>query len=383
MDLNDIKKNLLTFDYVLLGLVCALSIFGIIIIGSATNIHTNPNSPLQSLQIQSFLTGLILLFIFSCIDYKFISKFYWFIYVLNIILLVAVLVIGDTMTSGVTRQLSIGPIGLQPSQFSKVFMIIFLSKFIDKKNENINNITTLILLAVIIFFPILLIQRQPSLSASLVVGFVCLVILFVGGISYKYIFMTVSITLPIAVLGAMDIMRDNHIFVHRIFNGYQINRIKLMLAPDTTSQLFFQTNQSVHALGSGQLTGKGLHNGTINQLNYLPESHNDFIFAVIGEEFGFVGASIVLIVIFLIITKCILIANKANSFTARLMASGVAAMIFFQAFVHVGVVTNLLPNTGIALPFVSYGGSSMWANMIAIGIVMNIHNSNSKFIFKG
>lgn len=384
MDFDSIKKNFISFDYVLLALVCILSILGIIIIGSAINIHANPSSTLQSRQQLSFVSGLVLLLVFSCIDYKFIAKFYWLIYAVNIFLLVSVLLVGDIMTTGVTRQLSVGPVSIQPSEFAKIFMIIFLSKFIDKKNENINNIYTLATIATLVIIPTLLVQRQPSLSASLVVAFVSLVTIFVGGISYKYIFMTISIGLPIAVLGALDILRDNHIFVHRILNEYQINRTALLLYPDKTSQLFFQTNQSVHALASGQLTGKGLHQGTINQLNYLPMSHNDFIFAVIGEEFGFIGANIVLLILFLVIIKCILIANKADCLTGKLIASSVAGMLFFQTFVHVGVVTDLLPNTGIALPFVSYGGSSMWVNMISIGIVLNINNySNSKSIFKG
>jgi len=384
MDIIDkIKKNFLNFDYFLLILICTLSIFGIIVIGSATNIHANPDSPLQSRQILSFLSGLTLFFVFSVIDYKFIVKFYWLSYILNVALLLAVLGFGDAMTTGVTRQLSIGPIGVQPSQFAKIFMIIFLAKFIDKKNENINNIITLVYLGVLTLVPVLLIQMQPSLSASLVVAFISIAMIFVGGISYKYIFVAISIILPITIFGTMDIMRENHIFIDRVLNPYQINRIALLLNPDSNPQLFFQTDQSVHALASGQLTGKGLHNGTINQLNYLPESHNDFIFAVIGEELGFIGATAVLAIMFLLIIRCILIANYADSLTGKLLVSGVASMLFFQTFVHVGVVTDILPNTGIALPFISYGGSSMWSNMIALGIVMNVNNSKPKSIFEG
>jgi len=332
------------------------------------------------MQRLAFGTGLVLFFIVSQIDYKFIAKFYWLIYALNIGLLMAVILIGDAQQGAdVTRQLTILGQNIQPSQFSKIFMIIFLATFVEKYNDRINNPLFIILLGGLVLLPVILVQRQPSLSASLVVAFVSMVIIFVSGISYKYVFAAVSITFPLLTVGGFDIIRGsgNTLFIHNFMAEYQIDRVAMLLQRDIDNPLFFQNRHSLHALGSGQLTGKGLYNGTVNQLNALPEAHNDFIFAVIGEEFGFIGANLVLILMLILIIKCIKIAYFASTQTGKLIAIGAASMLFFHTFIHVGVVTNVLPNTGISLPFISYGGSSMWVMMATMGMVMNVHN-NSK-----
>lgn len=381
--LDYIKRVFFSIDYFMVILICSLCIFGIIIIGSITNIHINPSSSLHSQQQFAFITGLLIFFIFCFIDYKFIAKFYWLIYAFNLLLLLAVAFFG-TGAANVQRGIviSIGglSLGIQPSQYAKIFMIIFLATFIDKYQDKINNISVLLALALLISIPVLLIFRQPSLSASMVVLLISIAMIFLGGISYKYVITAVSAIVPSFVLLALDVSRGtgNHILIDRIISPFQINRLSQFLSPD----IHFQTEQSLRALGSGQLTGRGLYNGIINQTNTLPEAHNDFIFAVIGEEFGFIGANIVLFVIFILMIKCIYIAHNTENLTGKLIASGVSAMLFFQTFIHVGVVIDLLPNTGITLPFVSYGGSSMWALMISMGIVMNIHINKPKPFFE-
>ena len=146
---------------------------------------------------------------------------------------------------------------------------------------------------------------------------------------------------------------------------------------------YYQTEKAINAIGAGQLHGKGLYQGTLNQLSYLPEPHNDFIFSVIGEEFGFIGCVIVLLLLLFIIFRCILIAVSIRDLFSQLIVVGVAGMIAFQTFVNVGVATGIMPNTGMSLPFVSYGGSSMWTNMAAIGLVLNIGMKRSKSLFEG
>ena len=382
--LEYIKKTLLSIDYMIVLIIIALCTFGIIMIGSITGVNINPNSHLQSQQQFVVISGLFVFLFISFIDYKFIAKFYWLIYIANLILLIVVWLFGEATDTGVVRGLiiNIGGIrfGVQASQFAKLFLILFLAGFIDKYQEHINNILFLLILAVLIAVPVFFIYRQPSLSASMVVLLVSLTMIFLGGISWKYIITAFSAIVPTGALVFLDISRGvgNHIFVDRVLAPFQIYRLYSFFSYE---QQHFQTTMSIRSLGSGQLTGQGLYQGIINRTNILPEAHNDFIFSVIGEEFGFIGANIVLLVILLLIVRCLIIANFADSFVGKLIAAGVCSMLFFQTFIHVGVVTNILPNTGITLPFVSYGGSSMWALMASMGIVMNIHVNKKKSFF--
>lgn len=373
------KKQLLSFDLLLVLLISALAIFGIIIIGSAT--HINIEATLTAGEYESqiiwFSTGIFLMLIAAFIDYRFICKFYIFIYLINIALLVMVLFMGTG--TGATRWV----FGIQPSEFAKIFMILFLAKFIDKFNEKINNIIVVAIILLLTLLPVLLIQMQPSLSASLVIIFIAVAMLFAGKISYKYILVAVVAAVVFGSLIVNDLKNEEHKILSTFLEPYQIGRLSSAFNPDLSDPAYYQTKNSIWAIGSGQLNGKGLYNGTINQLSYLPESHNDFIFSVIGEEFGFVGCVGVLCLILLIILKCLLIAYKSIDLTGTLICAGVAGMFSFQTFVNVGVATGLLPNTGMPLPFVSYGGSSMWINMIAIGLVINVGMRKPKYIFEG
>jgi rod shape determining protein RodA len=373
------KKQLQTFDYLLVLLVSALVVFGIIIIGSATRINIyGPQGEFQS-QMIWFGTGFVLMLCAAFIDYHFIAKFYWIIYGVNIFLLILVLLIGRDDGSGVKRWL----FGIQPSEFSKVFMIIYLSKFIDKNREKINNISTLFLVFLTTMIPFVLIKSQPSLSASLVTLAIMVTILFTGRISYKYIFIVLAIAVPVIAVVVYDLHTEDHKILGMFLEPYHIRRLTTAINPDLSSPDYYQTKNSIWAIGSGQLHGKGLYQGTINQLSYLPESHNDFIFSVIGEEFGFTGCLAVLGLMLLIIARCLFVSAKAMDNLGKLIASGVAGMLAFQTFVNVGVATGLLPNTGMPFPFLSYGGSSMWINMISIGLVINVGMRKPKSIFEG
>ena len=369
-------------EWLLVFLVILLSIIGIIAIGSATHIYnTGGTSSEFASQKLWFLIGIIFMIVFSFIDYETMCKFYIPIYIFNLLLLLSVLIIGKNDGQSVTRWLSLGPIGIQPSEFAKIFTIIFLSSLINSKYEDINKLNALFFILLTSFITVILIMKQPSLSASIVILAITFSILFVAGLDYKYIYRTLMIIFPISAFLFWDLVREKHLLVNKFMKDYQIERIIAMIKSDPYSQNFYQTKQSMYAIGSGQIFGKGLYNGTINKLNYLPESHNDFIFSVIGEEFGFIGCIIVLCIIFWIIAICIDIAKNSNSFLGKLITSGIATMFAFQTFVNIGVATGILPNTGMPLPFVSYGGSSMFVNMIAIGIVLNISVNSSRKLF--
>ena len=375
------KKQLSAFDFILLILVIALVACGITAIGSATRININGPEGAYRSQMIWFATGMVLLLIISFVDYHTICRFFVPIYIFNIIVLILVLLIGDGDEIGVRRWL----FGLQPSEFAKIFMIIFLSKFIDKNQKKINNIGILLLVCLLTAVPFMLIKKQPSLSASLVLIAILGVELFAGRISHKYILIVLLVALSLAIVIYVDLLMENHPLLKGVLHmeDYQISRLTDFLSKDYSSSTYYQTKHSIWAIGSGQLRGKGLYNGTVNQLSYLPESHNDFVFAVIGEEFGFLGCLAVILIMLCIITKCLIIAAKATDNLGRLIAVGVGGMFAFQTFVNIGVVTGLLPNTGMTFPFLSYGGSSIWTNMLAVGLVLNVGMCKPKSMFEG
>ncbi len=372
-------RNRHSFDFLLVVLVAALVIFGIIAISSATRTNIYGFQGESVSQIIWFITGLLLMFFAAFVDYHLICGLWIPIYIVNIVLLVIVLMFGSG--DGVSRWI----FGLQPSEFAKIFIIICLAKFIDKSSEKIDNISVLLSVAVLTAVPFILIKVQPSLSASMVILAIALIMVFCGGLNRTYILICLGVVIPLGIILFIDIMSEEHFILSKFLDDYQISRLVSFLSTDVTSAdpTLYQTKNSIWAIGSGGLKGKGLYNGTINQLNYLPESHNDFIFSVIGEEFGFMGCMGVLILLFLIISKCIFTGINAADNLGRLLSCGVAGMIAFQAFVNIGVATGVLPNTGMPLPFVSYGGSSLWANMIGIGLVLNVGMNKQKSMFEG
>ncbi len=357
-------KNLKSFDFLLFFLVLTLSIIGIVLVGSATKVNVTGVSSTAEKQKILLMMGIVLLFMCALVDYEFVCRFYIPIYILNLSLLLFVLLFTQDDGTGVNRWIGIGGFGIQPSEFSKIFMILFMAKLIDRKKDTINEFRTLVEIGVLILIPILLIYKQPSLSASIIVFAVSCIIVFLGGIKYEYILVSGALALIFISFVYVDANLENHIIVDKFLKPYQIERIA-----GTSKD---QTNYSIQAIASGQLTGKGLYNGEVNQLNYLSESHTDFIFSVLSEEFGFIGSVGVLILTFIIVCRCMIIGMRADTNVGRLICGGVGALIGFQAFFHVGVGVGILPNTGVAYPFLSTGGSSMWINMMGIGFVLNV-----------
>ncbi len=378
----NVKKQLSNLDFWLIGAICILSIFGIICIGSATHINLGADPDNFYKQMIWFAIGLALMIMASLVDYEAISQFYILFYLLNIVLLVAVLFLGSNV-NGATRWIAIGPINVQPSEFAKLIMIFFLAKLLTKKQEQINQLPTLLLVCITVVIPVILIQKQPSLSASLVLLAILCITLFVAGIDFKIIKLVLCIVVPAIAFVLWDVSLEKPLIMDKILKPHQFTRILTFVDPSRDMDSYYQTEKAINAIGSGQLNGKGLYQGTLNQLSYLPEPHNDFIFSVIGEEFGFIGCVIVLLLLLFIIFRCILIAVSIRDSFSQLIVVGVAGMIAFQTFINVGVATGIMPNTGMSLPFVSYGGSSMWTNMTAIGLVLNIGMKRSKSLFEG
>jgi rod shape determining protein RodA len=251
-------------------------------------------------------------------------------------------------------------------------MLVVFAHLISEQKEKINNISAILKIVVLYAIPSLLIVIEPDLSTTLVFAFLFCTLMFAGGISYRIIGMILGIAVP---LGAVLIWYVQQPF-QILLRDYQLERILSFLNPsDYLLTTYNQQYNSTMAIGSGMLTGKGLNNNTITSVkggNFISEPQTDFIFAVVGEELGFVGSCVVLGLIVLIVLECLHIAKDAKDARGRLIASGVAGIITFQSFVNVGVATGILPNTGLPLPFVSYGLSSLLSNFLCIGLVLNV-----------
>ena len=365
------RYHLKDYRFSLIILVTALSIIGVFIVGSA-------QADLQWRQLQGVILGLIAMFIISLIDYNWILKFYWVMYAVNLVLLATVLLFGETV-NGATRWLNLGFIQFQPSDLAKLLMILFFAKFLMDRERDINDKKTIIQGIALILPSLILIYKQPNLSNTICLALLFCVLMFMGGLSYKFIGTVLAITIPTAVILFVIVIQPNQPLIHQ----YQQNRILAWLEPEEyESEEAYQQLNSIKAIGSGKLTGKGYNSDATTSVkngNFISEPQTDFIFAIIGEELGFVGCCVVIILILLIVIDCILIGMKAKDTGGRIICAGIAALIGIQSFINISVATMLFPNTGISLPFVSYGLTSLVCLYMGIGFVLNVGLQPKKY----
>jgi len=357
------------YDWISPLLIILLFIISYYVIGSATRVNLEEGTgSYATKQLYGFVIGFIMMLVISIIDYHIIGKFVILIYLINIGLLIAVQVIGFNV-NGAVRWIAVGSYTLQPSEFSKFFMVIVLAKYFDKFQKHINNILVWIGAGILMFATVLLIAIQPDLSTSFVLVFLLAIMYFGSGIQYRYIFAVVALVVPLVIVILAYVQTDDQI----LLQDYQKERVLAMLNPEEYQQsTALQTQKSVQAIGSGQLSGKGLYNGKLNQYNYLPESQTDFVFAIIGEEFGFIGCSVVLILILLLLLRVLFIAKDSPDLMGRLLVIGFVGVVSFHTFINVGVTMAIVPNTGLPLPFVSSGLSALWTNMLMLGMILNL-----------
>lgn len=362
--LRDYKFNLVIF-------MMAISILGILVIGSA-------KESVQNKQILGLCVATVALVVVSLIDYAFLLNFYWIMYFLNIVLLLLVRFAGKDVNNA-RRWLVIAGIQFQPSELSKILLILFFARFIMNHKDDLNTAKTLIKAVILLLVPLFLIYKQPDLSTSISIIAVFCALLYVGGLSYKIILGILAVAVPVVIVFISLIVQPDQ----KILKPYQVNRIMAWLQPEkyATSTALQQIN-SIKAIGSGQLTGKGLNNNVVASVkngNFISEPQTDFIFAVVGEELGFIGCCTVIFLLAVIVIECIWIGQQAKDLAGRLICTGMAAQIAFQSFINIGVTTGLLPNTGIPLPFVSYGLTSLVSVFIGMGVVLNVGLQRSRF----
>ena len=367
------KYSIKKYNFFLVLLCIAISVVGILLIGSA-------KQDLVKRQTQGLIIGLVFLTIVSLIDYHFILKFYWLEYIVALTLLVAVFLFGDK-AGGAARWFVVFGIRFQPSELAKILLILFYAQFIMKHEEKLNTFRMIIACVVLIIPPFVLIFEQPDLSTSIMIITIFCVLMFLGGLSYKVILVVAAVALPSAIVLLNMILTPGQTIV----NEYQQKRLLAWIQPEKyASTEAYQQLNSITAIGSGQLYGKGLNNnviGSVKNGNFISEAQTDFIFAIAGEELGFVGCCGILILLFLIVVQCIWIAVRAEDLAGRLIAGGMAGFIGFQTFINIGVTTMILPNTGLTLPFVSYGLTSLVTMFIGIGLVLNVRLQADNLIY--
>ncbi|RGO28528.1 FtsW/RodA/SpoVE family cell cycle protein [Mediterraneibacter butyricigenes] len=365
------RYKLKDYKFSLVALVTLISILGVLVVGSA-------NQSLQGRQAFGVVVGLIIMVIVSLIDYQWVLNLYWILYIVNILLLVAVLLFGVEV-NGAQRWLNLGFTRFQPSDLTKIITILFYAKFLMDREHKINQKKTIIQAIALMVPTLILIYKEPNLSNTICLALLFCIIMYLGGLSYRFIGTVLAIILPVAIIFLSIVVQPNQ----KLLRGYQQDRILAWLEPEKyATETAYQQLNSVMAIGSGQLTGKGLNNNTTTSVkngNFLSEPETDFIFAIIGEELGFVGCCIVILLLLLIVIECILIGQKAKDTGGRLICGGVAALIGTQSFINVSVATMIFPNTGISLPFISYGLTSVVCFFIGIGLVLNVGLQPNKY----
>lgn len=362
--------NFKNYNFRLLLYVLALNVIGILVINSASG----QDEGMVMKQMMGIALGLAMALVISLIPYQKLFAYSWGIYGGCIAILLAVLVFGRNV-NGATRWIEIAGIQFQPSEFVKHGLIVFGAWFLDKNVESLNSVKTLALIAAVFAVPVVLILEEPNLSTTLVIMFVLACMIFVAGLSYRWILGALAVVTP--VLGLLIYLARFTDVLTRIpfLRGYQVTRVLAWLNPDEYASTGYQQANSIMAIGSGMLHGKGLNNNTLASVkngNFLAEAQTDFIFAVIGEELGFIGCMMVIGLFAVLVFECLWTGHRAKDLPGKLIGCGVAALLSFQTFTNIAVATGIFPNTGIPLPFISYGVSSLVSMYIGLGVLLNV-----------
>ena len=363
--------NIKDYRFSLVILVTILSVIGVFMVRSA-------RPDLMDRQIMGVVLGLAAMVVISLIDYKWVLGLYWPLYGLNLVMLIAVPIFG-TEANGAKRWLNLGFTQFQPSDLTKILMILFFARFLMDRKEKINSPKTLLQAFALILPSLILIYEQPNLSTTICIAALFCALIFLGGLTYRYILPVIAIIVPTVVILLAIAVQPNQPFLE----DYQQERILAWLDPEEyADDGAYQQLNSVMAIGSGQLSGKGYNNDettSVKSGNFVSEPQTDFIFAIIGEELGFVGCCVVIFLLLLIVIDCILIGLKAKDTGGRIICGGVASLIGIQSFINIGVATMVLPNTGLSLPFVSYGLTSLVCFFMGIGFVLNVGLQPNKY----
>ncbi|MBY7143759.1 putative lipid II flippase FtsW [Virgibacillus sp. NKC19-3] len=364
-------KRLKDYDFTLMITPILLTAFGLVMIYSASMViavvEGNESTYYLTRQASWFGTGMIGFVFCSIFPYRYYQRFMKIIIFCVILLLIGVLVIGININNA-QSWFVIGPISLQPAEFAKLGLILYLASVYSKKQAYISEFNKGVLPPLILTGVILgLIVMQPDIGTAAIIFLIACTVIFSAGIRFKHLFILISIGVVIFAIAAPNMVTD--IRIARFTGAFQPFQ-----APDSGG---YQLIQSYLAIGGGGLTGEGLGQ-SVQKLGYLMEAHTDFIMAIIAEELGFIGVIIVIGLLATIVLRGIFISRKSRDSFGALLAIGISAMVGIQALINLGAISGLLPITGVPLPFVSYGGSSLLILLISMGILNNIAMSVKK-----
>jgi len=363
MQLNKISVYFKKFDWLTLITICLLIILGIVLLYSVALGSQNEQNILNlKKQIVFFILGLIVIVCLALFfDYRSLLKYNTLLYVLGLLLLVAVLFLGKTIR-GTTGWFDLGFFSFQPVELIKIFLIIFLSKFFSDKARYIGQLKYIILSSLGVVLLMSLIVLQPDFGSALILFALWFILILLTGLKKNYLIYIIVI-----------ILISSLVLWFFVFQDYQKQRIQVFLNPSLDPLgSGYNITQAIIAIGSGQVFGKGLAFGSQSQLKFLPESQTDFIFAVLAEELGLAGIALLLILFSFLFYRLLKIAKRLRDNFAVYFVLSVCILFFIQLVINIGGNLGLMPITGITLPFISYGGSSLIANMIMIGIVESI-----------
>lgn len=358
------EKGTTYFDYNLLFIVIFLLCFGLVMLYSSSS-YVSANTYGDSahylkLQLRNMAIGAFLMWIMAKIDYHAWRKFYFWAYLGSMLLCTLVLfpIPGLTRSShGKSRWLNLGKVSFQPSELAKLAIIIFLAVLIEKHTRDVSKPAGLVKVFVYLV-PLLGVVAIGNLSTAIIIFGIAFCMLFVANPKYKPFFVLAGIGL-VGVVGLIAL------------EGYRGNRVDAWLHPETAGDKGYQTMQGLYAIGSGKLFGKGLGE-SLQKLGNVPESQNDMIFTIICEELGLFGAVCVILLFVLLLWRMMVIANNAKDLYGALIVTGIMAHIAIQVILNIAVVTNTIPNTGVILPFISYGGTSIVFLMGEMGLALSV-----------
>ena len=361
------------YNFRLVIFLIAISLIGVTLVGTAA-------SDLESKQLSGVILGVVIMLILSLMDYSWIMNFQWFMYGFNIIMLLFVRIAGDS-ANGAARWIGIGSFRFQPTELSKIILIIFFAKFFMDHEENLNTLKTLALAAALLAVPLVLILEQPDLKNTITVVVIFCIMIYVAGLSYKIIGGALLISVPVLIIFLSIVIQPDQ----KLIKDYQRGRIMSFLYPENEeySDDIEQQNNSKTAIASGELVGKKLSGDdsttSVNEGNFVSENQTDFIFAVAGEEYGFVGCVVIVVLLLAISIECIRMSLRAKYLSGKILCCGMGGLIALQSFINICVATGLAPNTGTPLPFVSYGLTSLVSLYIGMGIVLNVGLQSSVY----
>ena len=368
-----IKQYKLRFyNFRLLFLLLSISSIGVLLVGTA-------RKDLMAKQIMGVIMGLIIMVIVSLIDYSWISNFQWIMYGGNIALLLIVRLFGDS-ANGAARWIDFGFIRFQPTELAKIIIILFFARFFMDHEEDLNSPKTLAKSAILLAVPLFLILEQPDLKNTIMITAVFCILIYIAGLSYRVIGAVLLIAIPLMIIFLMIVVQPEQ----KLIKNYQRDRIMAFLYPENEEYSYDteQQDNSKMAIASGELTGKRLSGDqvtSVNDGNFVAENQTDFIFAVAGEEYGFLGCTTIILLLLFISLECIRMGLRAKDLSGRIICCGMGSIVSLQSFLNICVATGMGPNTGTPLPFVSYGLTSLVSLYIGMGLVLNVGLQSSAY----